>query len=339
MTLNPPQQSPPRFVPESVLVYVGGDLVGDALMKLPFVRALRGAWPDANVTWLAGVNVTAFAHELAPLVDGLIDECIENAGFGSARGKILTRPLGGRRFDLVIDTQRGVPRSLLVRRIRHRVFVSGAADFWLSDVKPPKGWQRPRGMVAQMMGLLALAYGAEPPEGPPVPVDAAAAALAARLLPAGPIYVGFAPGAGGQHKRWPLESYLALARLEAAAGRTPVFILGPNEAGLAGEIRAAVPGAIVPEEAAGSGHIVTPSVSIALAGKLSAAVANDAGSGHILAAGGTPLVSLFGPTPPEKFAPAARRLEIVRAQDFGGTPEMSAIPVDAAAAALSRLLA
>ena len=335
MTLNPS----PQFVPKSVLVYVGGDLVGDALMKLPFVRALRGAWPEAHVTWLAGVNSTAFAHELAPLVAGLIDECIENAGFETARGKILTRPLGGRRFDLVIDTQRGVPKTLLVRRIRHGVFVSGAADFLLSDRKPPKDWQRPRGMVAQMMALLALACGGEPPEGPPVPVDAAASALAARLLPEGPSYIGFAPGAGGQHKRWPLERYVALARLEAAAGRTPVFILGPGEAGLAGEIRDAVPGAIVPEETVGSGHIVTPSVSIALAGKLSAAVANDAGSGHILAAGGAPLVSLFGPTPPEKFAPAARRLEVVRAQDFGGASEMEAIPVEAVAAALSRLLA
>jgi ADP-heptose:LPS heptosyltransferase len=331
MTINPP--------PKSVLVYVGGDLVGDALMKLPFVRALRGAWPDAHVTWLAGVNVTAFAHELAPLVDGLIDECIENAGFETVRGKILSRPLDGRRFDLIIDTQRGVPRTLLVRRIRHRVFVSGAADFLLSDRRPPKGWKRPRGMVAQMMALLALAYGGEPPEGPPVPVDAAAAGLAARLLPAGPTYVGFAPGAGGQHKRWPLDRYIALACLEAAAGRTPVFVLGPNEAGLAAEIGAAVPGAVVPEEEAGRGHVRTPAVSIALAGKLSAAVANDAGSGHILAAGGTPLVSLFGPTPPEKFAPAARRLEILRAQDFGGGSEMEAIPVDAVADALNRLLA
>ena len=325
--------------PETVLVYVGGDLVGDALMKLPFVRALRGAWPDAHVTWLAGVNRTAFAHELAPLVDGLIDECIENAGFESARGKILARPLGGRRFDLVIDTQRGVGRSMLVRRIRHRVFVSGAAGFRLSDRRPPRSWARPRGMVAQMMALLELAYGQAPPEGPPVPVDAGTAERAARSLPAGPVYVGFAPGAGGQHKRWPLDRFLDIARIEAAAGRTPVFILGPGEAGLAAEIAAAVPGAVVPEEEAGSGHIRTPMLSIALAGRLAAAVANDAGSGHILAAGGVPLVSLFGPTPPEKFAPAARRLEIVRAQAFGGGDEMAAIPTEAVAAALSRLLA
>lgn len=332
------RRAAPIPAPESVLVYVGGDLVGDALMKLPFVRALRGTWPAARITWLAGVHRTAFAHELAPLVAGLIDETIEEAGFGTARGKILARPLGGRRFDLIIDTQRGVARSLLVRRIRHRVFVSGAADFWLSDRKPAKPRTRPRSMVAQMMGLLECACGEAPPDGPPLPVDAASAAAASRMLPEGPVYIGLAPGAGGQHKRWPLAGYLEIARREEVAGRRPVFVLGPGETGLAPEIRGAAPGAILPEETPGSGHIRTPMLSIAIARRLAAAVANDAGAGHILAAGGTPLVSLFGPTPPDKFAPATARLEIVRAQDFGGTDDMAAIPADAVSSALGRLL-
>jgi hypothetical protein len=50
------------------------------------------------------------------------------------------------------------------------------------------------------------------------------------------------------------------------------------------------------------------------------------------------MVSLFGPTPPEKFAPAAPILQIVRAQDFGAEA-MEMIPTEAVAAALDRLLA
>lgn len=333
------RQSPPHPVsaPQTVAVYVGGDLIGDALMKLPFVRALKGAWPDTHVTWLAGVHKTAFAHELAPLVTGLIDETIEEAGFKTVRGKILTRPLAGRRFDLVIDTQRGVGRSLLVRRIRHRVFVSGAADFWLSDRKPEKPWKRPPAMVGQMMELLALAHGGPPPPGPPLPTSPEADSRAAALLPEGPVYVGFAPGAGGQHKRWPLDRFLSLARAQQQAGRVPVILLGPGEAGFAGDIRSALPQAVIPEETPGSGYLQSPMLSIAVARRLAAAVANDAGVGHILAAGDTPLTSLFGPTPPDKFAPATPVLEIVRAQDFGSA-EMDAIPESAVAAALEKLL-
>ena len=70
---------------------------------------------------------------------------------------------------------------------------------------------------------------------------------------------------------------------------------------------------------------------------MSAAAPNDPGAGHTLAASGTPLVSLFGPTPAEKFAPGAPVLRIVRAQDFGGE-EMDAIPEEAVGAALKDLL-
>lgn len=306
-------------------------------MKLPFVRALKGAWPDAHVTWLAGVNRTAFARELAPLVSGLIDEIIEEAGFETAKGKILSRPLGGRRFDLVIDTQRGVGRSLLVKRIRHKVFVSGAADFLLSDRKPQKPWKRPPSMIGQMMELLALACGGPPPPGPHLPSSPESDSRAAEILPEGPVYVGFAPGAGGQHKRWPLDLFISLADAQTAAGRVPVILLGPGEAGMAADIRHALPNAIVPEEAPGWGFLQSPMLSIAVARRLAAAVANDAGGGHILAAGDTPLVSLFGPTPPDKFAPATSRLEVVRAQDFG-SEEMNAIPESAVAASLGKLI-
>ena len=94
---------------------------------------------------------------------------------------------------------------------------------------------------------------------------------------------------------------------------------------------------MIPEERPGSGYLENPLLSIALARRLRAAVANDAGVGHILAAGDIPLVSLFGPTSAEKFAPAAKRVEVVRAQDFGGS-DMEAIPPEAVAAALDRLL-
>src|SRR6202043_1773337 len=81
----------------------------------------------------------------------------------------------------------------------------------------------------------------------------------------------------------------------------------------------------------------SPLLTLAVAQRLAAAIANDSGTGHLIAASGCPLVSLFGPTRADKFAPAARRLEIVDAQHFGAS-EMEAIPLDAAAAALERLL-
>ena len=95
-------------------------------MKLPFVRALRASYPDAHIAWCAGKHKTAFGKELKTLVTGLIDEVIEEAGFDNAKQFLWRRPIDGRHFDLVIDTQRGVAASYFVRRIRHQlVYIGG----------------------------------------------------------------------------------------------------------------------------------------------------------------------------------------------------------------------
>ena len=74
---------------------------------------------------------------LAPPVRPWLDEVIEQAGIGSHWRPLLRRPLPERRFDLVIDTQRRVLTTLILRRLDTRCFVSGAANFLLWDKRPP----------------------------------------------------------------------------------------------------------------------------------------------------------------------------------------------------------
>lgn len=329
--------------PESVLVYVGLDLVGDGLMKLPFVRALRNACPGARIVWLAGKGRSTYSGVLAPLVDGLLDSVVDEAGIGLGWDELLRPPLAGtalagQRFDLVIDTQRRVKTTLLLRRIPHRTFVSGAAGYWLSDRRPPRGHRRPQAMIRQMLDLLEAATGRPAVAAVARVADAASAAVAGRLLDGARSPVGFAPGAGGRHKCWPLERFVELARRTSDRGRTPVFLLGPGEAEWAGFVRSALPGAVLPLQDPRAGDLAgSPLLTIAVAARLDAAVANDSGGGHMLAAAGIPLLSLFGPTPSAKFAPFVSRGAVIRAQDFGGTG-MDAISVDAVDAALETLL-
>ena len=322
---------------KSILVYVGGDLIGDALMKLPFVRALRSSFPDAHIAWCAGKHKSAFAKELKTLVAGLIDEVIEEAGFDNAKQFLWRHPIDGRHFDLVIDTQRGVAVSYFVRRIRHQVFVSGSAKFLLSDRKPLASYQRPASMIQQMMDLLSLTGGEIDTASAPLSLADAETESARAALPEGPVYIGIAPGAGGRQKCWPLDQFIALAQHQIEKGRTPVFVLGPGEAEWTPSLINAVPGALFPTVGENGRPQPSVSYSIALGRRLNAAVANDAGVGHILAAADTPLVSLFGPTPAAKFAPAASKLTVIEAQQFG-TSDMAAIPIDAVVAAIDKLV-
>jgi len=317
---------------KSVLVYVGLDLVGDGVMKLPFLSALRGLYPEARITWLAGQGRTVYAGLLAPLLTGLVDEVIEEAGIGLSGWELLGRPLKGRRFDLVIDTQRRVMTSLILRRIRHGKFISASAGWALSDAVPASGKKKRPSMIGQMFALLEAASGQAVPAPAPLALSADLLAEAARRLPEGPRYIGLAPGAGGKHKCWPLGNYLDVGVKLTEEGYTPVFLIGPAERDWETGIRAALPNAILPLTDSDG-----PPLTMALGTRLLAAIANDSGTGHMLAAAGVSLLSLFGPTAPEKFAPAAKTLKVMRAQDFGGE-EMSAIPVEPVMTGLRELL-
>lgn len=324
--------------PRTILAYVGLDLMGDALMKMPFVRALRETYPQARITWLAGKGKTVFSGPLSPLVKGLIDEVIEDAGIGTHWSELLRRPLPGRHFDLVIDTQRRVLTTLILRRLDCGEFISGAMDFALSSRRPPSGYKKATTMIRQILDLIEVASGQTIEEKLAPLYDPDSYTQARVLLPEGAVYVGLVPGAGGRHKCWPRERFVEIGKRQAARGRVPVMILGPDELPWYEELKAALPEARFPlQEATARGIRPTALLTIALAACMAAAVSNDSGGGHLVAAGAVPLVSLWGPTVMEKAPPQTPTLITVLAREFGSTA-MEAIPVDAVDAATETLL-
>lgn len=324
--------------PQTILVYVGNDLLGDGLIKLPFLRALRSAFPDARITWLAGHGKSVYASSLAPLVVGLIDEVVEQAGIdGDAWLPFHPHPLPNRAFDLIVDTQRRMRTTLTLRRVRHRVFVSGALGWILSDRRPKSGLRKRPILAHQLLALVEAASGRSVAfELTPLAPDPANETEACRVLPDradGRAYVGLAPGASLPHKLWPLERFMEIAERLEANGYAPVFLLGPYEQSMTETIRTRLPQAALPLPDG-----TTPMLTIAVCRRLAAAITNDSGLGHLLATASVPLVVLFGPTPAAKFAPLTPRYEILRAQDFG-SDAMDRIPVAAVWQAFERLLA
>ncbi|MGF1612306.1 MAG: glycosyltransferase family 9 protein [Kiloniellales bacterium] len=303
----------------SIAIYSCGELIGDATWKLPVLRAARSLFPEHHICWLTSSD-TVFATRLRPLVEGLLDEvtvCHDLARGGWDLIRPLPLPQG---FEILIDTQSNLLRSLVVRRIPHRLYLSTTARFLLSDRRPPWPYRKPAHQVHRLLLLLELAAGrtaAIDRVRLPVPQDFAS--KAARLLPPGRRYLGLAPGAGSRNKCWPLERFIEVAAWHRGQGGVPVFILGPNELEWLPRIKAALPEALFPEqESAVWGEGFSPIRTIALAERLTAAVANDAGVGHMLAAADIPLLTLFGPTNAEKFRPLISRGEVLAAESYGG---------------------
>lgn len=316
----------------TVLVYSREEISGDGLIKLPFVATVRAAFPDARLTWCAATGRTVYATTLAAVVEDVIDEVVTDGRVGLEPGQLFGRVMDGRRFDVVIDTQSHLGSTLIVRRLARRTFVSPTAGFLFSSRKPDGPW--PEDLGARLHLLAELAAG-RPLERAALQIaDQAARGRAAERLPDGRTYVGFAPGAGGAERRWPLDRYLELARRQAGRGRTPVFFLGPAELAEADTVRSGCSEALLPQADSPTDVALT----VALAGRLAGAVANDAGPAHMLAAGGAPLLSLFRERrKAAKFRPAAPRNAVLIAENYGA-PVMERVPVDDADAALEALL-
>jgi ADP-heptose:LPS heptosyltransferase len=326
----------------SVLVYSMDELIGDGLVKLPVIAALADAFPQARLSWAAAKGFTAYAGPLAPVVEGVLHDIVTTppTGAGPLDWMPGRAPFGGRRWEVVIDTQENVGRSLVARRAADRLFISGALGGLLSDRKPTG--PEPVRIVERLLRLVSLAAGREIAARRLPLGNERARAAALALLPEGPTYVGFAPGAGGANKRWPLDRYLELAQRQAARGRTPVFFLGPQELEEQEAVRRGAPGARLPEfdRADAYPEVRGPLLVIALAGRLAAAVANDAGPAHMLAAGGAPLLSLHEDRRRAvKFRPEAVRTAYLAADDLAGSgAAISAIPLEAVDSELERLV-
>lgn len=320
-----------------LLIYSHGELLGDALLKLPTIVSLRHCFPQHHITWMAGTGFTFYARKLSPLVDGLIDDVREDVRLGQTWSELWRPPLRNVFYDVIIDTQNKIKSSLILKQIPHRLFVSPTANFLFSDRKPDEPHKQ-GSVQRRLLQLFTLASGVQAQADYTVTLPDACRKAARISLPEGSAYIGLAPGSGVEKKCWPLKSFIQLAKLQADAGRTPVFFLGPKEAHWLDQIKAEVPQCRFPEQENTDQDLNPVLFSMALAELIQVGVANDSGTGHIFASGGQPLISLFGHSNAEKFVHDRENRQTILARDYGGT-EMWRIPVAAVSEAIESVLA
>jgi ADP-heptose:LPS heptosyltransferase len=329
----------PLALPESprILSFLPHESVEEGLARLPYLRALRHAFPAAQVTWMIGKGPSAFRGALAPLAKGLIDRVIDGVPLEGRLSELLARPLPNDSFDLVIDGQRGMLAALALKRIHGRHFLSAAGDFMLSARKPANR-AGAETEIRRLLGLVELASGLPARPAAPLALSPDVRAAARALLPRGPSYVGLAPGAADMSLAWPVNDFVHIARVLDQNGNAPVFFLGPAEHHWHEAIGAAVPTARFPVQHPSVEHLAAaPDLCIALAERVGVTVVNDGVFAYLAAAGGTPVVGLYGPTDPARHAPLATRFTALRAQDHGSA-ELSAIPASAVLQAIQQAL-
>ncbi|HEY1752482.1 MAG TPA: glycosyltransferase family 9 protein [Caulobacteraceae bacterium] len=320
-----------------IAVVVDREGLGDVMLKAPFLRALRRAWPEHEVWWLA-THQTSMADDLRPLFEREVARVIPHAALDGPVGPLWRRLRALPPFEKVFDARTKVSTVAITRlALTHRGFYCCLPGYMLCDGRPPASRRRPRHIAERMLSLVACATGRPADGAGRLEASPAALAAARAALPDGPTYVGVAPGSRQAEKNWPLARFCEAAEALAARGLVPVVFLGPQEGDVAAEVAAAAPSARILRADPSLSFAESADRLIAQGQRLAALVANDNGVGHLLGAAGVPVVSLFGPTDPARWAPVAPANTLLRARAFGGEA-MDAIPVTAVVEAVMAML-
>jgi ADP-heptose:LPS heptosyltransferase len=271
------------------LAVVRNDRLGDLVLTLPAVAALRAAYPSA---WLALVVRPATAP-LARIVEG-VDEVIEDDG----RPGTLHDALALFRPDLLVAIAPGGRTSWAALRARVPHRVGTGYRLYSPMFERTVDERRSAGARHEAEYALAFAHRAGAPGGAarfPIRVpDTASESLAAWLgehqVPER--WVVLHPGSGGSCPAWPAGHFVRLAALLRAEGVPVVFSVGPTDETIARALDDAP--AQVRRAARFAGDLPTLA---ALLGRSAVVVSNSTGPLHLAAACGAPTLAFHAPWP------------------------------------------
>ncbi len=293
--------NPPAFAFEGPLLVRSPNWLGDAVMALPAVRNLKTAL-GAEKLVVAAPEKLAALWEACPFVDRVVSlphpknlaavaRLLREGKFASA--VLLPNSLraaaeafaagirrragyarGGRRL-LLTHAIPAPPRNPV--RLHQRFYyldlvtaLGGPSDESFPALRKTK---KEKSSSSQGVGVLALCPGAE----------------------------------YGPAKRWPVESFVAAAKLISEKRKLRVVLFGaPNDAPVAEQFMAQFPEA---ENRVGKTSLEEFMAGLA-ASKL--VLCNDSGAMHVAAALGRPTVAVFGSTEPQLTGPLGPRAAVLR---------------------------
>ncbi len=304
--------------PQKILVRAT-NWIGDAVMSLPALEALRARFPQAEIVLLAKpwVSELYWRH---PAVSREIVYDAEREHEGPRGFWKLVRKLRAERFEVAILFQNAFHAAWMAWCARIPVRIGYARDGRSSllteaiEVPPAAAYGHQAYFYLQLLFRAGLIDAPKPVRDVRLVVAEAEKKWAARRLGSlgllGPRFlVGLNPGASfGPAKRWLLERYAELADRLIGALHADVLIFGSrDERPLAEEIAQAMKH--TPMILAGETSLRQ---LMALLAQCRLVVTNDSGPMHLAAALGLPLVAVFGSTDERATGPLSSRARIVK---------------------------
>ncbi|MBI4472830.1 MAG: lipopolysaccharide heptosyltransferase II [Acidobacteria bacterium] len=296
--------------PRKILIR-GPNWIGDAVLAVPAMKALRARFPEAEITilvrpWVAGL------FSSAPFIDRVWSEPRPTS---LSDWKRITRHIRVQDFDLAVLLPNSFESALMMylSGIPNRVgYATDGRSWMLTNAVAPAGEARHQVFYYLDLVKSLSANVAEPS----ITIEAtneeranARKLLSAEGIPHDAQFMVLNPGAAyGSAKRWDTDRFGAVADALASELRFAVAIIGSaNERDVAETItirlksRAAV--------LSGKTSLET---LIGVLAEASLMITNDSGPMHIAAALGTPTVAVFGSTDERVTSPFGPRTRVVK---------------------------
>jgi ADP-heptose:LPS heptosyltransferase len=303
--------------PQHVLV-VRTDHLGDMLLTLPAVHALKLAYPTCRITVLASAaNAEAARHH--PDVDQVEIDPLEAKGSGLRGVRRLAqqiRRLGCDAAVLVHPTPR-LALAVYLAGVSVRVGTAYRAYSFLFNRRVREHRRRPpwkheaiynlnlfRSLGVTQAGVSGMAWRA----------DSADAAHVERLLQLADVHttkvVVIHPGNAGSALNWSPAQYGELGKRLQACDVQVVITGGAQEVGLTAQVASIIgPGAVDL-----GGRLALPQLA-ALLSRCVLYIGSATGPTHLAAAVGVPVVALYSPlrsSVPARWAPVGARVEVLQ---------------------------
>jgi heptosyltransferase-1 len=288
--------------------------LGDIVLALPALRALRMSFPEAKISWLIRPEFAELI-ENHPHLDEIITfnrKLLGKAWFHpGAFGALISliRKLRRSKFDVIFDFQ-GLFRTASLAWLsgcKLRFGMANAREFAtiFYTHKIPQNIECIH-MVDYYLKIIQAAGASDFGVEFVFPQNPGAEDSVGRLLASQRIennYAVFIPGSAHQDKCWPPERFAQLA--EKISSQYGLSIIATGSASEAGIVEKVKEKADVPITNLAGQTSLSELVALFKSARL--VISNDTGPGHIAAALGVPLVMMFGRVNPIRLEPYRRK--------------------------------
>ena len=308
------------FDPRNILVIDFGQL-GDVVLSLPALRALRERFPRARITVAVGkpgapvVELSGYADATIP-VDrvALRDGPKPWAILGIFR---LVKDVRRKEFDFVIDLHSLSETNLLgfFSGAQHRLFArrpGRSLDFLARFETRPPVEESKKHAVDRYLDVLAPLGIRNASRQPRLRARAEDDQAVEKLLKKAKVnvgvpLVGLFPGAGHPSRRWPLRRFAEVADMLRRNDEVQIIVFaGPEERELVAQVKTNFPRSTIVFD-----RLNIPQLAAAMS-RLSVLISNDTGPMHIAAAVGTSVVLLLDRRAPLSYLPVEGRLRVIQ---------------------------